>query len=261
MSRGRRITLRFLAVWRRNFIVYQRIWKVNFLPPMLEPLLFLLAFGLGIGGMVGQVEYAGQVMSYPRFIAPALIATAMMQHSFFETTFSSFVRMYYQKTFDAMLATPLTLEEIILAEVVWGATKALFAVCLMLGVVSFFGYFSWPSALLVLPLGFLGGLVFASVGMYFTAITPSIDMFNLPIFLFITPMFLFSGTFFPVDSLPGWAQILAKTLPLYHLAELSRQVLFGLYRASGLYSLAYLLICGGICLPLCIKAMRKRLIK
>ena len=107
------LSWRFTKVWNRNLVVYRRIWKISFITPLLEPFFYILAFGLGFSGLIGQVSYGGAELSYTRFIAPALIATAVMSNAFFETTYASFVRMYYQKTFDAMLATPLSLEEII----------------------------------------------------------------------------------------------------------------------------------------------------
>ena len=119
-----------------------------------------------------------------------------MSNSFFETTYASFVRMYYQKTFDAMPATPLSLEENIIAEIVWSATKAAAAAAIMFTVLALLGLIHLPQGLLLIPLAFLGGMAFGAIGMFFTGIIPSIDMFNLPIFLFITPMFLFNGTYF-----------------------------------------------------------------
>ena len=170
---------------------------------------------------------AARRSTYTQFMAPALIGISIMYNSFFETTYASFVRMYYQKTFDGMMTTPLSLEEIILAEIVWSATKATAAALVMMVVLGLFGFVTFPQGLLIVPLAFLGGLAFGAVGMFFTGITPSIDMFNLPIFLFITPMFLFSGTFFPVAGLPGWAQSAALVFPLYHLVELTRYCLPG----------------------------------
>lgn len=255
------LTLLFLPVWKRNLIVYRRIWKVNFMVPLFEPLFYLAAFGVGLSGLIGDVVYAGQEFSYIRFIAPALLATAMMFNSFFETTYASFVRMYYQKTFDAMLATPLSLEEVITAEIVWGATKSMMAAAIILVVISAFGYVTYPWGLMVVPLAFIGGLGFGSVGMFFTGITPSIDMFNLPMFLFVTPLFLFSGTFFPVSGLPVWGQYLALASPLYHLVELTRLLTMGRMESDPFISLAYLLGFGLLFYFLAIRAMRKRLIK
>lgn len=255
------LSWRFLSVWRRNLIVYRKIWKVNFMVPLLEPAFYILAFGLGFQGLIEGLSYAGQPLSYTRFMAPALIAISIMYNAFFETTYASFVRMYYQKTFDGMMTTPLSLEEIILAEIVWSATKATAAALIMTLVLGLFGFVSFPQGLLIVPLAFLGGLAFGSVGMTFTGITPSIDMYNLPIFLFITPMFLFSGTFFPVAGLPGWAQTAALGFPLYHLVELTRYCCLGVMEVNGLVSLGYLLIFTLLFLWLSLVVMRRRLIK
>jgi lipooligosaccharide transport system permease protein len=250
----------FLRVWWRNLIVFRRIWKVNFLVPLFEPALYILAFGLGFRNLVGSVSYAGLNLTYTEFIAPALIATAVMWNSFFETTYASFVRMIYQKTFDAMMATPLSLEEIILAEVIWGATKAAVAAAIMLVVLGILGFISFPSGLLVIPLAFLGGVAFGAVGMLFTGIVPTIDMFNLPIFLFMTPLFLFSGTFFPISSLPPWAQKASLAFPLYHVVEPTRLLSLGMTEAVPLFSIGYLCIFSVVFLKLAVGAMRRRLI-
>ena len=255
------ISWRFLAVWRRNLIVYRRIWKVNFLVPLLEPAFYILAFGMGFQGLIGDLHYGGAQLGYTRFMAPALIAIAIMYNAFFETTYASFVRMYYQKTFDGMMTTPLSLEEIILAEIVWSATKAALAALLMLVVLGLLGFFVFPQALLIVPLAFFGGLAFGAVGMFFTGITPSIDMFNLPIFLFITPMFLFSGTFFPVAGLPAWAQTAALAFPLYHLVELTRFCCLDLVETAPVFSLAYLAVFALVFLVLALTTMRRRLVK
>lgn len=252
---------RFIRVWQRNLTVYQKTWKINFLPPLLEPLFYLLAFGVGLSALVGKVHYHGAEMPYVNFIAPALIAINIMYNAFFENTYSSFVRMYYQKTFDAMMATPLSLEEIITGEIIWGATKSVMATAIMLGVVSLFGLIQYPQGLLIMPLAFLGGIAFGSIGMFFTGIVPRIETFNLPIFLFITPMFLFSGTFFPVENLPLWAQKVATVFPLTHLANLARAFSFGLLDVSLFWDLAYLLVFCLVFFPLAIFKMHRRLIK
>ena len=101
------ISARALRVWQRNFSIYKQNWKISFVPPLLEPLLYILAFGVGLAVMVGEISYGGKQLSYTRFIAPALVSVAIMYNAFFETTYNSFVRMYYQKTFEGMLATPL----------------------------------------------------------------------------------------------------------------------------------------------------------
>jgi len=261
ISSSFRISWRFIRVWQRNLIVYRRIWKVNFLPPLLEPLFYLLAFGVGLSALIGKVAYGGQHISYVAFIAPSLLAINMMYNAFFETTYASFVRMYYQKTFDAIMATPLSLGEVITAEIIWGATKSVFGTAIMLGVISAFGLIRYPQGLLVIPMAFLGGIAFGSLGMLITGIVPSIDMFNLPIFLFITPMFLFSGTFFPIETLPAWAQTVAFALPLTHLVEFTRQVSIGQVGIGLLWQVGYLVVFSLISFPLAIVAMHRRLIQ
>ncbi|MGE5256194.1 MAG: ABC transporter permease [Hyphomicrobiales bacterium] len=257
----RTISWRFVKVWKRNLVTFQKIWKINFITPLLEPLLFVLAFGLGFAGLVASVRYGGADLSYTAFLAPALIATAVMNNAFFETTYASFVRMYYQKTFDGMLATPLSIEEIIIAEIVWSASKAAAAAAIMMGVLSAFGYVQYPSGLLVIPLAFLGGVAFGAIGLFFTGVIPTIEMFNLPIFLFVTPMFLFSGTFFPISNLPLWAKPLALAFPLYHLVELSRLACLRRYETVPLLSIAYLAVFAVLFSVLALVFMRRRLVK
>ena len=255
------ISVRFIRIWQRNLTVYRENWKINFLPPLLEPLFYLVAFGIGFSGLIGNITYASHETSYVRFIAPALVAINIMNSSFFENTFSSFVRMYYQKTFAAMMATPLNAEEIITGEIVWGATKAAIGTTIMLIVISFFGLVSYLSGILIILAAFLGGIAFGSVGMLFTSVVKTIELFNLPIFLLVTPMFLFSGTFFPLTNLPLWAQYFALTLPLTHLVNLVRALSFGLFNLQSLISLCYLIVFCLIMFPLALFKMRRRLIK
>jgi lipooligosaccharide transport system permease protein len=255
------ISRRFVRVWERNLRVYRRTWAISFIPPVLEPVLYLLAFGVGLSALVGSVQYQGSQISYVAFIAPSLLSINIMYNAFFENTYASFVRMYYQKTFDAMLATPLSLEEVITGEIVWGATKSLMATILMQSVVSLFGLVHYPQGLLILPLAILGGIAFGSLGMLFTALVPHIEMFNLPIFLLISPMFLFSGTFFPLEVLPAWVKPLAWALPLTHLVEAARSLALGQVRQELLWHVLYLGGMSALLFPLAVGRMRARLIR
>ena len=219
-----RLTYRVWKVWHRNFDVFTKTIKVNFQPSLLEPILYLLAFGFGLGGFIPSIQ--GQ--SYIGFIAPALVAISVMNGSFFECTFASFVRMYFQKTFDAIVATPVSVEEVVAGELLWGATRATFNTTIVLAVVAAFGLISNPLFLLVIPLAFFGGLMFASMAMCFTSVAPNIDFFNFPSFLFLTPMFFLCGTFFPLTSLPVAAQGVAiAVLPLTHIVNLTRGLVTG----------------------------------
>jgi lipooligosaccharide transport system permease protein len=209
------------TVWRRNWDVFFKTYRVNFVPPFLEPILYLLAIGFGLGLFVGEIDG----IPYVEFIAPALVAISIMNSSFFECTYGSFVRMYYMKTFDAMVATPLSIDDVIAGELLWGATRSFIYSTIMLGVFTLFGIIALPLSLLIIPFSFVGGLLFAGIAMCFTAITPGIDELNYPSFLFITPMFLFSGTFFPLTVLPQPLQILALlVLPLTHVVNVTRSL-------------------------------------
>jgi lipooligosaccharide transport system permease protein len=252
---------RWIRVWQRNWSVYMRTLPIRFLTPILEPILYILAFGFGLGSFVGEIPYRGQEISYIAFIVPGLIAISIMFNAFFENTYASFVRMYYQKTFDAMLATPLVIEEVITAEIVWGTTLSLMSTVVMMGVVTVLGLLRYPHAFLIIPIAVVGGLAFSSIAMCFTALLKSIDMFNLPTFLFVTPMFLFSGTFFPLESLPKWAQSAALVLPLTHLVTVVRSLGRGYWEPRLLWSILYLAVFSLIFYFLALMLMRHRLIK
>ncbi len=241
-----KLSYRVWKVWRRNFDVFLKTIKVNFLPSLLEPILYLVAFGFALGGFIPNIQ--GQ--PYINFIAPALVAIAIMNGSFFECTFASFVRMYFQKTFDAIVATPVSVEEVVAGELLWGATRSTINATIVLGVVAAAGFFT-PSPLITSPLfllvpliAFFGGLLFSAIAMCFTAAAPNIDFFNYPAFLFVTPMMFLCGTFFPLSSLPSAAQGLAMVvLPLTHLVNVTRgAVVGGVEPILGLGTEAVLLI-------------------
>jgi lipooligosaccharide transport system permease protein len=260
MSMISRISRNSLQVWRRNRDVYLTTWKTNFIPPFLEPILYLTAMGLGFGVLIGQVEYQGNLYDYAKFLAPGLIAISIMYNSFFECTYGSFVRMHYQKTFDAIIVTPVSIEDVIMGEMLWGATKSVFSSVIVMGVVLVAGLADLPGVLLVPAVAFLGGLMFSAIAMVFTALVPNIDSFNYPFFLLITPMFLFSGTFFPLTVLPEWGQALAQLLPLTHVTTMIRDFSFNTFEVMDLVGLVYMLVLTLVLLLLAIRMMGKRLI-
>jgi lipooligosaccharide transport system permease protein len=251
------VSRRVRHVWGRNLHVFLRTWKVSFLPPIFDSLFFLLALGYGLGQFVqdiGGVDYA-------RFVAPAIVAIGVMNASYYETTYGSFVRMYYQKTFDALVATPVTIEEVIVGEIVWGATKSVIYTALVLPILVLFGVVSLPSSLLLLPLALLGGLLFGAIGLCFTAWTPSIDTLNYPSFLFITPMMVLSGTFFPLESLPLPVQYVAYGfLPLAHVTSIARALTLPAVAPFALVSLLWMVVATALVMFLAIRMMRKRLV-
>ncbi len=251
------VTRRAWKVWHRNLLVFVRTWQVNFFPPFVEAFLYLTAIGLGIGTYVGAIDG----IPYVNFIAPAILAIAVMNSAFFECTYGSYVRMYYQKSFDAMIATPLSIEDVIAGELLWGATRSVMYVAIMLPVLAAFGVISLPASLIAIPLAFLGGMMFAGIAMCFTAITPGIDTLNYPAFLFITPMTLFSGTFFPLTLLPAALQYFAIiVLPLTHLVAATRMCTLPAFSHSILLSLAWMLMVTMISCIIAINLMKRRLI-
>lgn len=211
------LSYRVWKVWMRDRDVFMKTYKVNFLPTLLEPVFYLVALGYGLGQFVQPI----QGLPYVQFIAPSLAAISMMYSSFFECTYGSFVRMYYQKTFDGIIATPVSLEEVICGELLWGATRSVINSSIVLVIVAAFGLVASPLVVLVPFVSFLVGMLFSAIAMCFTAIAPNIDFFNYPAFLFITPMFLLSGTFFPLSDLPPLLQNVAQAfLPLVQLLGL-----------------------------------------
>lgn len=251
------VSMRTWKVWRRDAKTFMKTYKANFIPPLMEPILYLLAFGFGLGVFVTQI---GGV-SYVKFLAPALVAISVMTAAFFECTFSSFVRMYYQKTFDAIIATPLNIDEVILGELLWGATKSMIYGAIVLGVVTAFGLVDSLLALLVIPFSFLAGLLFAGLGMIFTALSPKIDALSYPTSLYITPMMLISGTFFPITSLPvALQQFSYALLPLIHVVDITRGLTFGIFTTDMLFNLAWILVGTVLVVVVSINMMRRRLI-
>lgn len=253
------LTYRVWKVWRRDFDVFMKTWKVNFFPPLLEPILYLIAMGYGLGSLISKPI---EGLSYIQFIAPALVAISVMNSSFFECTYGSFVRMYYQRTFDGIIATPISVEEVIAGELLWGGTRSLISSTIVLGVVAAFGLIASPLFVMILPTAFVGGLMFSSIGMCFTAIAPNIDFFNYPAFLLITPMLLLSNTFFPLNNLPQTLQTVAvAVLPLVHQVTLTRGLILGNLESLMLVSITWISAVTIFFFVLSINLMKRRLIK
>lgn len=251
------VSRRAWAVWRRDRDVFLKTFKVNFIPPIIEPILYLGALGFGLGVFVDEIDG----VSYAEFIAPALIAITIMTASFFECTYASFVRMYYQKTFDAIIATPLNIDEVVTGEILWGASRSTISAAIMLGVISLFGLVRSPLAVMIIPFSFLGGLLFASIAMCFTAVTPKIDTLNYPTSLFITPMFLVSGTFFPLEILPAGVQVFANAaVPLVHVVKVTRALTYGELEGPLFWSVAWMVAVTAVFFIVSINLMRRRLI-
>lgn len=253
-----RLSPRTFRVWQRNFDTFLRLWRTESWPPFVDPLLYILALGLGLGAYVQEING----LSYLQFIAPAFVATAGMFTASFECTFGAFVRLEFQRTYDAMLATPLSLEEIVMGEVLWGATRAAFASFAVMVVISLgFGLLDFWAIGLALPVAFLQGLLFSALAMIFTAVVPAIDSFNYYITLGLTPMFVFSGVFFPIEQYPELLQHVAWFIPLFHAVQLQRAIALEQWTwALGIH-LVWIIIVAVFALHVALVLMRRRMIK
>ncbi|TVQ61244.1 MAG: ABC transporter [Spirulina sp. DLM2.Bin59] len=210
------------AAWRRNARVYQATWLVNSLPPLSEPLIYLVAFGYGLTPLVGEVSYNGQTIDYLKFLAPGMMAIGVLFQSYTEGAYASYLRLDYQKTWHAILTTPLTFSEVFTGELLWAATKGTIA-ALATGILAvIWGLMSLGNVLLSIPLILLGSITFGAVGLLTAGLVRTIDQVNVPLFLFIVPMFTLCGTYFPRDTLPSPLFEVASALPLAALADLLR---------------------------------------
>jgi lipooligosaccharide transport system permease protein len=236
--------------------VYLSLWRTEIVSTLAEPLFVLLAMGFGLGTLVEEVE--GR--SYIVFLAPGLLSTYVMFAAVFECSWGTYVRMQIQHTFDAIIVTPVSIQEVITGELLWGTTRSLIAGCVMLLAISAGGWVDSPLALLVPLVAILGGMTFACISMLYTAIAPHVSSFNYFFNLFVTPMFFFSGVFFPLSGLPEAAQGIAWALPLTHIANINRALVTGELEWSALGSVFYLLGTIALLFPLCLHLMRRRLI-
>src|SRR5215475_11756770 len=239
-----------VAVWRRNASMYRRTWKWNILPNFFEPVFYL--FSIGLGGR-GYIKKMGG-LTYIEFIAPGLVCVAALNGASFEVTYNIYVRLTFEKTYDAMLTTPIEPDDVLCGEILWAMTRAcVYGGCFFI-VLSLFGLTPLPSslwALLVIP---VTGLLFATIGMVFSLKIPNIDLFSFYFTLFLTPLFLFSDVFFPLkERLTGGWLWLAEVLPLLHPVRLARASFKGEFSTTVLWDLAYIL---GMCLVLLIWARR-----
>ncbi|MGH8868541.1 MAG: ABC transporter permease [Actinomycetes bacterium] len=246
----------FAGVWTREVTLFRRYWASTTFSSIVEPTIYLLAFGAGFGALVGVV--AGY--QYIEFLGTGVVATAVLFTSAFAGMFTTFVRRIYQRTYDALLATPVDVHELVTAEASWIAAKAGVYGCAPLLVAMVFGL--EPSVgMLVVPLvGYLTGLGFALFGIWVSAVVPSIDSFNYIISAVLTPLFLVAGTFFPIDTLPGWAATAAQVNPLYHCVELVRHAAFGIEPLADLGHVAALVAFAVLMWLLAVRWMRRRLV-
>ncbi|MEE8345788.1 MAG: ABC transporter permease [Dehalococcoidia bacterium] len=251
------VSLRALRVWQRNRDVYLQLWKSEIIWPVVEPLITLFALGVGLGGLV-DLE-SGQ--PYIEFIAPGLLAVWPMWAASAECGWGSFFRMENQRTYEAILATPVSVEDVITGEILWGATRALISATYILVVITAWGLVDSPLAILVLPLTVLTGVMFASISLSYTSVAWSISSLNYFFAVFITPMFWLSGVFFPIERLPEWGQKVAWWIPATHAAEVYRGLVSGDLHWSHLGDIAWMVVAVAMFYSLALFSMRRRLVK
>lgn len=251
------ITSRLLHVWRRNGLVWRKLAIPSMLGNLADPMLYMLGLGYGLGAMVPEVRG----MSYVAFLAAGTVCSSTMNTASFEAMYSGFSRMHVQKTWEAILNAPVTLDDVVLGEAVWAASKALLSGAAVLIVAAALGLVQSALALWLLPIVFVTGLAFAGLGLMITALSPSYDFFMYYFTLVITPMMLVCGVFFPREQLPLWLQHFGSALPLTHAVALSRPLMNGAVPPSiG----THLLVLGAYAVVACYGAVvlaRRRLLK
>ncbi|HEY7534440.1 MAG TPA: ABC transporter permease [Thermodesulfobacteriota bacterium] len=250
------ITYRCCWVWYRNLIVWTKFYKSSIVANLGEPVLVLLALGYGFSPLISEVNG----MSYMQFLAPGLIAYTAMNAATYECTFGAYARMTAQKTYNAIISTPVEIDEVVAGEVLYGTTKAFFASLAMMVVLSLFKLVPAFTALLVPFVVLITGFVFSSLAMLFTSFTQSWDYFSYYFTLLITPLYFLSGIFFPLSTMPEWVTDIAWFNPLYHSVELSRALIMGNLKPDIIKDALWLLIFGSFVFVYAVMRIRKRII-
>jgi lipooligosaccharide transport system permease protein len=248
----------WFPVWQRNFLVWKKLAMPSLLGNLADPMLYMLGLGYGLGGLLHEVNG----VPYLHFLAAGTLCYSVMNSATFETLYSAFSRMHVQKTWDAILNTPLSLADVLAGEWLWAASKSLLsgvAIMLVIWVLGLYSDFAMTLALL--PVIVLTGLCFAGLGLAINAVSPNYDFFLYYFTLAITPMVLLGGVFYPATALPAWLAGIAAWLPLTHAVEMARPLLLGHWPESVLPHVAALLAYGLAGFALGLRLTRKRLLR
>ena len=247
------------CVWLRHFDVYRKSLTYGIVTTFAEPLLYLFSFGFGLGSMIGTVKLLGIDLTYRQFIFAGIAGQTLLFQAFFEAAYGSFVRMYYQRIFQAIAVTAITLSEVLWAEIIWDASKATFSasVVMMIGIAM--GDFRLRGAILALPLCFAGATLFAALGLLVAAKSRTIEEISYPQYLLVFPMFLFCGVFFPLTMLPTYLQWVAWGLPLTSIVSLMRTLTLGTTLQPQVFIVIVVWL--AVLVPWSRQAMSRRLIK
>jgi len=253
-----------LRSWRlvqRNLLVYKRGWMVIF-SGFFEPLFYLLGIGYGLGSFIPTLALAdGRHISYAAFVAPALLAQASMNGAIAESIFNVFFKLNFSKTYDAILATPLGIREIAVGEMLWSLFRGTLYVIAFVIVMIGMGLVISPMLFLVIPASILVGAAFSAACLATSAYLRTVQDFDLPMGLVVMPMFLFSGTFFPISVYPVAIQLVMEATPLFHAVGLLRGLATGLVGLHELWDLVYLVAFGSISMWIALNRLEQRLVK
>lgn len=247
----------FRTVWQRNNLVWSKNIAATLIGNLGQPLLFLLAMGYGLGKQVGTIEG----LTYLQFLAPGLAASSVMYSAAFETTYGAYTRLTIQKTYEAILVTPLGVTDIVLGEIFWGASKGLLSGIIMLAFLPLFGVSPTSWIFFLLPFLFLAGVLFSAAGLIMTALATSYEFFNYFVSLVLTPLFLFSGIFFSLHTIPEPARTFFEFLPLTPVVTLSRMFCYGQFDQPWLMKILGLSVLAAITCIVAVFLIRRRLIR
>jgi len=250
-----RLSLRFFPIWRRHFLVWRKVAATSIIGHIADPMIYLLGLGYGLGSLLPQMGGT----SYMVFLAAGTVCYSTMNSASFEALYSGFSRMHEQLTWEAILNTPVTLDDVVLAEVLWAATKSLMSGLAVLGVACLLGLTHSALAFWLIPLALLIGLCFSALGLIMTALAPSYDFFMYYFTLVVTPMMLLCGVFFPATQLPPFWQHVSSVLPLTHAVDIARPLMNGMLPPDGLMHVAVLLAHASVGFYVSLVLFRRRL--
>jgi lipooligosaccharide transport system permease protein len=248
--------MRLFSVWYRHMRVYTKNIIANGLPPFLEPIIFLVAIGLGLGRYITVMKG----MPYLPFLATGILVTTAMFTAAFECSYGTFIRLEFDKAYDGMISAPITVNNLFIGEILWAGTKGFFFTLAVLSIVFAFGILSIKTCYLAPLIGFLTGSMFASLSLLITSFVRDINQFNFYFTGFLSPMFFFSGVVFSLDTLPKAMQYIAEIFPLTHSVRTVRAVCFQDFSMVNLYDIAYILVVTFLLGFLAIRRLKKRLV-
>ena len=250
--------MRWWPVFLRNLLVWRKLALPSLVGNIAEPLMWLVAFGYGMGSLVGEVQVGEQRVPYLLFLASGSICMSAMNAATFEALYSAFSRMHVQKTWDGILNAPVRLDDVVLAEMLWAAFKSLFTVSAILMVMLALGISHSPKLLVAWPILLLAGITFSCMALVFNALAKGYDFFTYYFTLFLTPMMFLSGVFFPLDQLPDWVHWLAAWLPLTQVVELVRPLFMDTWPAHPWRHLGVLALYAGVSFQIALVLTRRR---